>query len=427
MEKNIKKVINAWCSYDIANSAYNLVITSTIFPIYYHEVTQKVISFSFPFDKILTIRNTVLYDYTIAVAYLLIIMLLPLLSGIADCGGYKKRFMRFFTLLGAISCISLYGFNANHLAIGLLGAAFAVIGFAGSLVFYNSFLPVIASPEHHDKISARGFSWGYAGSVLLLLLNLIIIFNYQSLGFSSALNAMRFAFITVGIWWIAISSFSFYYLPEEVKEKRFHLSNISKGYDEIIKVFRKVKQAPSLKWFLLAFFFLSMGVQTIMLVATMFGKEEIHLSGESLIVTILLLQILGIIGATLFAKVSERKGNKASLIIMLVMWISICIVAFFIKTQAQFYGLAAAVGLIMGGIQSQSRSTYSKLIPATDTASYFSFYDVCEKFAIVLGMFFFGLAEHYMGNMRWSALLLSIFFIASLLIISRISLTKKSK
>jgi MFS transporter, UMF1 family len=429
MEKNNRKVINAWCSYDIANSAYNLIITATLFPIFYQEVTKEAFHNEMLSFCGFSIRNTILYDYTLSFAYFIIIILAPVLSGIADYGGYRKRFMQFFTTLGAFSCFMLHWFNGTNLMFGLTFAALAVIGFAGSLVFYNSFLPIIATPDRHDRISARGFAWGYAGSVVLLIINLIMIFKHQFFGFAGELDALKFSFITVGVWWIGISQIAFYYLKDYPGNvNRFSFNLITKGHKELLGVYTKFKHQPVIKPFLLAFFFLSMGVQTIMLVATMFGKAELKIESTNLIITIIGLQILGIAGSFIFSEVSVRKGNKVSIIVMLVMWIGICIISYFIKTAVEFYFLAAAVGLIMGGIQSQSRSTYAKLIPegTIDTASYFSFYDITEKLAIVLGLFLFGFIEHLSGSMRLSALSLSLLFIFALFIIMKIQLPKKS-
>ncbi|MDP4207396.1 MAG: MFS transporter [Bacteroidota bacterium] len=428
VEKNNKKVINAWCSYDIANSAYNLIITTALFPLYYQITTKQKFGNDIVTFLGIPVKNTVLYDYAIAAAYFLIIFLTPLLSGIADLGGYRKRFMRVFTMIGGASCFSLYWFNGANIEYGIILVGLAVIGYAGSLVYYNSFLPIIATPDRQDKVSARGFSFGYAGSMLLLIINLLTITFYNKLGFKNELDAMRFSFLEVGIWWIAISQIAFWYLKEYSGQFTFRTSVFSKGFIEIIAVFKKVSQRASTIRFLLAFWFFSMGVQTIMLVATQFGLVELKIPSSNMIYTILIIQVLAIVGATLFGEVSARWGNKLSLMIMLCIWIAVCISAYGIKTAGEFYILAGMVGMVMGGIQSQARSTYSKLIPkdTIDTASYFSFYDITEKLAIVLGMFSFGLIEQLTGSMRNSALTLSGFFIVSLVILAFTRLKEKA-
>jgi MFS transporter, UMF1 family len=417
--QNSRKIINAWCSYDAANSVYNLIITSALFPVYYQEITKKVFGSNEVIFAGFHIRNTVLYNYAAAAAYAVIIILTPLLSGVADLGGYRKKFMFFFTFIGAISCSCLFWFKGGNIEYGIILVALGFIGYAGSLVYYNSFLPIIASPDRHDKISARGFSWGYIGGMILLIINLITISNSKKLGFHDDESAIRFSFLLVGVWWLLVSQIAFYYLKEYPGKFTFKTSVLSKGFITIIETFKDVRKRTSMSTFLLAFWFLSMGVQTVMLVAAQFGSVELGLNANKLIMTILLIQILGVVGSFLFGRVSTYFGNKLSLIIMLVIWIFICIWAYFITTEYQFYVIAALVGMVMGGIQSQSRSTYSKLLPenTTDTASYFTFYDITEKVAIVIGMFGFGLMEHVTKSMRNSTILLSIFFLISLIIL----------
>ncbi|MCK9410756.1 MAG: MFS transporter [Prolixibacteraceae bacterium] len=417
---NSPKVINAWCSYDIANSAYILSVNTVLYPIFYQEATKSSYGSEMVRFLGMTIKNTVLYEYAIALGYLLVIFLTLSLSGIADMGGYRKRFMQFFTLLGSLACIGLYGFNGANLGLGLLLPMLAVLGFAGSLVYYNSFLPMIATPDQHDRISARGFSFGYAGSMLLLIFNIFSLQNYQMFGFADKMEAIRFSFIEVGIWWLAVSQIAFFYLREERKKVQLDRTIFAKGFHEIFKVLGYIKKHKSMYRFLLSFFFFSMGVQTVIIIASLFGKAELGITDTKLIMTILIIQLVAIMGAFIFGRVSSRFGNKTSLLWMLSVWIFICFLAYMVHNEYQFYVLAALVGLVLGGIQSQARSTWSKLIPAgtSDTASYFSFYDSTEKLAIVIGMFGFGLIEQLTGSMRNSTLLLSLFFIVSFVIIA---------
>jgi len=419
MERNDRRIINAWCSYDVANSAYNLVITATIFPIYYQDSTSRFFKEGIITLGGISVANTVLYDYAISLAYLLVVALSPLLSGIADYGGYRRFFMRLFTYLGGLSCILLYGFNGQNIGYGLSMAALAVVGYAGSLVFYNSFLPLIASEDRHDRISARGFAWGYLGSVILLILLLLFITFHDFLGIHDALQSVRLAFPVVGIWWIGIGHIAFYYLEEPQQPSFFRKEVLFKGYGELMQVWHILKHQATLKRFLLAFFLFSVGVQTILLVATLFGKAEIGVSGNQLIAVIIIIQFLGLAGAFLFGEISTQKGNRFSLLIMIGLWLMVCVAAWQIRTSMQFFILAAVVGLVMGGIQSQARSTYAKLIASEkDTALYFSFYEMTEKTAIVAGMFLFGLMEHYAGSMRMSTLMLAGFFAAAWLILA---------
>jgi UMF1 family MFS transporter len=375
----------------------------------------------------LNIKNTVLYEYAIALGYFLVILMTLLLSGIADLGGYRKQFMRFFTMLGSFACMGLFFFTGENISLGLILPMLAVLGFAGSLVYYNSFLPIIATPDRYDRISAKGFSFGYAGSMLLLVFNIFSLQNYQLFGFSDSLEAIRFSFIVVGIWWLSVSQIAFYYLREERQGVHWDIHIFTRGFHEVFNVFRYIKKHKTMYRFLLSFFFFSMGVQTIIIVASLFGKAELGISDTMLIMTILIIQAVAILGAFIFGRVSTRFGNRTSLLWMLAIWVFICFSAYKVSDDNQFYILSALVGLVMGGIQSQARSTWSKLIPSdtTDTASYFSFYDSTEKLAIVIGMLGFGIIEQITGSMRNSTLLLSLFFIISFLIIAFTRLKKE--
>lgn len=424
---NSPKVINAWCSYDIANSAYILSVNTVLYPIFYQQVTLKAFgSEMVPFLG-MNIKNTVLYEYAIALGYFLVILLTLSLSGIADMGGLRKSFMRFFTMLGSFACIGLYFFTGENIGLGLILPMLAVLGFAGSLVYYNSFLPIIATPDRHDRISAKGFSFGYAGSMLLLIFNIFSLQKYQLFGFSDALEAIQFSFILVGIWWLAVSQIAFYYLREVRKPVQWNFSIFTRGFHEVFSVLGYIRKHQAMYRFLLSFFFFSMGVQTIIIVASLFGKAELGITDTKLIMTILIIQVVAIIGAFIFGRVSTRFGNRTSLLWMLGIWIFVCFSAYKVQDEMQFYFLSALVGLVMGGIQSQARSTWSKLIPTgtTDTASYFSFYDSTEKLAIVIGMLGFGIIEQLTGSMRNSTLLLSLFFVVSFLIIAFTKLKKE--
>ena len=418
--KNNKKTIRAWAMFDWANSAYNLVITSTIFPAYYVAITtnadngNRVSFFGYSFV------NTALQDYALAVAYLVMVLLLPILSSIADYRGNKKVFMQSFTLLGSVACCGLFFFDNSRLEIGIFCFALAAIGYSGGFVFYNSYLPEIATLDMQDKVSAKGFTYGYIGSVLLQLICFAFVLSPGTFGITDKALPAQLSFLLVGIWWIGFALIPFSILPKGSPNAQIHQHNIIKGgFIELGKVWVKVKSMPLLKRYLPAFFFYSMGVQTIMLVATGFAAKELKMPTSALITTILIIQIVAVAGATLMSRLSDKFGNIKVLILVVLIWVGICIAAYFIKTEAQFYILAGIVGLVMGGVQSLSRSTYSKYLPQdiTDTASFFSFYDLTEKLAIVGGLFSFGFIEELTGSMRNSTLVLCGFFIIGLLLL----------
>ncbi len=424
--KDKKRVQNGWAMYDWANSVYSLVITSTIFPVYYNSVTSTenggdVVSF-FGFE----IVNTVLYSYSISFSFLLIALLSPLLSGIADSSGKKLTFMKFFCYLGSFCCIGLFFFDGSNLEWGIFCSVMASVGYAGSIVFYNAFLPLISSEDEYDMLSAKGFSLGYIGSVILLVFNLLMIQKPEWFMIADDGIAARLSFLITGLWWAGFAQFTLRVLPDNPYRKKITTGLLAKGYQEIRKVFGEVRQMNVMNKFLLAFFFYSMGVQTVMYLAASFGDKELGLPGDQLILTILIIQIVAIGGSYLFAFLSKKFGNKLSLMIMVFVWIGICIAAYFVYSLYEFYSLAFVVGLVMGGIQSISRSTFSKLIPetTTDHASYFSFYDVTEKIAIVLGTFSYGFIEQITGSMRNSSLTLGIFFIVGLGFLTLVSIPK---
>lgn len=419
-QKNDKKVIRSWAFFDWANSAYNLVITSTIFPAYYTIITSDKSNDTIDYVTFMGRKfiNSALYNYALAFAFLVIALLSPILSAIADSRGNKKLFMQLFTYLGALSCCGLYFFEIETLQLSIVFFILAAIGFWGSLVFYNSYLPEIATLDQQDRVSAKGYTYGYIGSIILQLICFIFVFFPDAFGLSGGAQASRLSFLLVGIWWMLFAQIPFRNLPKGKASVSKNTTNVlTAGFTELKKVWVQVKYMPYLKRFLLSFFFYSMGVQTVMLIATIFGEKELRLPTEKLIATILLLQIVAIPGAMLMSWLSRNVfGNVKVLIGVVLIWIGCCVAGYFVHTEMQFYFLAATVGLIMGGIQSLSRSTYSKFLPqdSPDHTSFFSFYDVTEKVALVIGMFSFGYIEEFTGNMRNSLIALATFFILGL-------------
>ena len=406
--------------YDWANSVYSLVITSAIFPIYY-----KAIAVSESGDIVqffgFSIINSVLYTYALSFSFLIVALILPLLSGMADYAGKKKSFMKIFVIMGSLACMGLFFFrDINDLEWGIACSIVASIGYSGSLVFYDAFLPEIVTIDRYDATSARGYSMGYFGSVILMVICLMLITFHSSFGFVTEGDAVRFTFLLVGLWWIGFSTITFKYMPENPFGRKPTGNLWTKGYAELMKVWHSLKASPDLKKYLLAFFFFNMGVQTIMYLATLFGTDVLKLDSSKLILTILLIQLVASVGAWLSARFSAGYGNKMTLIFMIGIWIIVCLAAYFITTEYQFYTLAFVVGMIMGGIQSLARATYTKLIPenAIDHASYFSFFDVTYNLSIVMGTFSFGLINQITGSMRNSALALAFFFILGMILLS---------
>jgi UMF1 family MFS transporter len=423
LQKGDSKLLNAWAFYDWANSVYALVISSTIFPLYYGALfRQKNIEEIVLFG--LSIRSEALISYITALGFLIIAFISPLLSGIADYMGNKKFFLKLFCYVGASSCMSLYFFFLDTVVLSLVSYLLALIGFWGSLVFYNSYLPDIAYKEQQDKISAKGFSLGYVGSVVLLLICLAMVLLSEE---AKAMQMMRYSFLLVGIWWIGFSQYTYYYLPNNKNDNKLHKNVIFNGFKELRKVWCQIKEFKSLRRYLGAFFVYSMAVQTIMIIAAYFGEKEVNWGTDSdrrlgLIVSILLIQLIAVFGAWLTSIASAKFGNIKVLIFLNFSWILICTYAYFVITPNDFYIAATFVGLVMGGIQSLSRSTYSKFIPenTVDTTSFFSFYDVAEKIGIVIGMFTYGYIADVTGKIQNAILFLILFFVVGLLLLLRV-------
>lgn len=423
LAKGSPKLINAWAFYDWANSVYSLVIATAVFPIYYDSVTSGnngIVNFLG-----ISFINSTLLSYSLSFSFLIVAFLSPILSGIADYTGNKKRFMQFFCYLGSFSVMSLFFFkDQDTLWIGILGTILASIGFWGSIVFYNSYLPEIAFPEQHDRVSAKGFMLGYAGSVLLLTFNLTMVMKPEWYEITDPTLPARISFLSVGVWWMGFAQVTFHFLPNNIFNKKPRKDFIYKGLKELRVVLLSLKKLTSLKQFLIAFFLYSIGVQTIILLAGIYGKVELGIETSQLIITILLIQIVAIFGAYLFSRISESIGNINTLKITIAIWGLICFAAYLLDKNnqyinLQFYSLGGAIGMVLGAIQSLSRSTYSKLLPETeDHATYFSFFDVTEKIAIVFGTFIFGFVGSITNSMRNSIFILAVFFLMGYIVLS---------
>lgn len=428
MIKNDKRVVKGWLMFDWANSVYPLVILSTVFPVYYASIAfeqgKDIVSlFGVEWE------NTVLLDVILSLSYLLVAFMNPVLSGIADRTGNKKLFLKIFNGIGVIGCMSMFFFIEGRIWVGLLGSFLASIGYSGSLVFYNAYLPEIATEDRQDEISAKGFSYGYFGSALFLIAVLVSTFVFGDTEESKHL-IFRITFLVLGLWWLGFAAYSFKRLPENVYEKSETSDWLRKGLKELKGVFKDLSNHPILKKYLLAFFMFSIAVQTMILVAAFFGSKEIEFpegwKEVALIGIVLVIQFVAIAGAKTFAWVSKKYGNINGLLFGVISYTIACIWAFFTYHFIPFIFLAALVGFGMGGIQSLARSTYSKFLPETeDHASYFSFYDFLEKMSIVLGLLLFGGLEQLTGSQRYSVLSLVVVFLIAIVLLLR--LRKQSK
>ena len=411
-----KKTIRAWALFDWANSAYSLVISTAIFPIYFIAVAPDYLDFLG-----LELSSSSVYSYSIAFAYVLIAIVAPLLGGIADYGNKRLAFLKAFTTVGALSCMCLFFFS-GELTVWGGTAAFVIstVGFAGSLIFYDSFLPNIASKSNYDKVSAIGYAYGYIGSVILLLFILFMSQNPELFGFppDSSLP-YRIGFVLVGVWWLGFAQITFRKMPPD-NDKRLPSGFIKSGYREIKEAFGNLKGDRNLLYFLGSFFFYSAGVQTVIYLATIFAEQELDFTSSELILTVLLLQVVAILGAYVFAKIAKSQGSKKTLVVLIIIWMLICLAAYFTESKMLFYMISFFVGLVLGGIQSTSRAGYTKLLKSgeDDLSSFYSFYDVLFYLSVVFGTFAFGLVNQLTQNIRYSVLTLVIFFVIAIVLLA---------
>lgn len=440
MQKGDKKVIRAWTMYDWANSSYSLTITSAVFPAFYVALTTGDSNADLVLERY-GVRAASAYPWALSVGFLIIAAIAPILSGIADHRGNKKRFLQFFCYLGAASCAGLAFFSLEHFWLGLGLVALACIGFSGSLIFYDAFLPEIAEKEDHDRVSARGYTMGYIGSVILLIFNLVMVMMPDAfhlpktitlLGHEFGGVAARISFVTVALWWAGWAQIPFARLPLGTPADDVGRVNVfTSGYRELRKTWNELRRTTRLKRFLLAFFVLNMGIQTVMYLAANFAKQEVKgvdehgavvpITDAALITSILIIQLVAAVGAVLFVRLSKRFGNVKALMIGSVVWIGACAFAFALHWTTEFYILASVVGLVMGGSQALSRSTYAKFLPETeDHASFFSFYDVSYYVGTVLGTAVYGTVYAITGDLRDTVIGIAAFFVIGLLLLWRV-------
>lgn len=424
-EKNDKEIIRSWAFFDWANSVYPLVISTAIFPVYYSKSTPDFINIFGNY-----INNSSVYSYSVSLSYIILAILSPFLCGMADYSGKRLSFMKTFTFFGSIACICLFFFKGEAtMWLGTLFFMLATIGFSASTVFYDSFLPIIATEDQYDFVSAKGYSYGYVGSVIVLMLILFMIQKPEVFGITDKSLGPRIGFVLVGVWWLGFAQIPFNGLPKD-SPVPIKMSIIGNGYREIKRVFFIAIKLRNLKAFLLSFFFYSAGVQTVIYVASIFASKELGMETSELILVILIIQLVGIIGAMLFAKISAKIGNRSALLIQLIIWALICVAAYFCNTKLMFYAIAFSVGMVMGGIQALSRASYSKLIPkesSDDVTSFFGLYDVIYKVAIVMGTLLFGLVNQLMGSMRGSVLVLVVLFVIGFIAMLRVNFPLQAK
>ncbi|HEY68764.1 MAG: MFS transporter [Chloroflexi bacterium] len=404
-----RKIVNAWCMYDWANSAFATTIMAAVLPTFYSAVAGATLA---PDPEKAAVLASAYWGYTNTIAMLLVALAAPILGAIADHSGARKRFLGGFAGLGIL-------FTALMVLVGtgdwLMASAFYIlgrIGFAGANIFYDALLPHIAHPDEIDQVSTKGYALGYLGGGLLLVINLAWIMKPEWFGLPNAELASRLSFFSVAIWWAVFSIPLFRRVPEppSVQERGESANPVKAGFQRLRRTFHEIRRYRELFKFLIAFWLYNDGIGTIITMAVIFGKE-IGIGTTDLIGAILAVQFIGIPFSFAFGWLARRLGAKRSIMLALGVYTIIAIGGYFMQSGLHFWILAFLVATVQGGSQALSRSLFGRMAPRAKTAEFFGFYDVSSKFAGIVGPALFGVVGQLAGSSRLSIISLIIFFI----------------
>ncbi len=415
-DKLHRKIINAWCMYDWANSAFATTIMAAVLPTFYSDVAGA---------NLKPVQASTYWGYTNTIAMLLAAVAAPILGAIADHSGTKKRFLSGFASLGILFTALLVLVSTGDWLMASVFYVLGRIGFAGANIFYDSLLPHIAHPDEIDQVSTKGFALGYLGGGLLLMVNLAWILKPEWFGLPGAEMASRLSFLSVAIWWALFSVPLLSRVPEPpfVQEPGESDNPARAGFQRLGRTFRGIRRYRELFKFLIAFWLYNDGIGTIIIMAAIFGKE-IGIQTEYLIGAILALQFLGIPFSFAFGWLARKLGTKRSILLALGVYIVIAIGGYFMQTGLHFWILAFLAATVQGGSQALSRSLFGRMVPKAKTAEFFGFYDVSSKFAGIAGPALFGLMGQLTGSSRLGIVSLIIFFIVGGLFLSQVNETE---
>jgi UMF1 family MFS transporter len=425
LKKNDPKTVFGWCMYDWANSAYQMAIVSLL-PVYF---TGTVVGTSGVTLLGTHFHPDSLWAFMIGFADVLAFLAAPVLGAMADFSGARRRFLLAFAYGGSLFTILLFFSRSGDVGRTIFFFVASQFAFVSANVFYDSFLPHIASEDKMDWISGKGYSYGYVGGGLQFALSLVLIMAHERIGISQDL-AIRVGLASAGIWWAGFTLFTAHYLRESgVKGTiplRFrHLwrpvALAMVGVSRTVATARHAGRFRHLLLFLIAFMLYNDGIQTVINLATTYGSVELRLSTSVLMLTLLLIQFIAMGGALLFGRIAERTGAKHAIMITLVIWSGVVMYAYFIHSAAQFMFLGAVVGLVLGGSQALSRSFFGSMIPESASSEFYGFYTVFTKFSSIWGPLVFGVIKQATGSSRLAIVSLISFFIVGLLLLSQVN------
>jgi UMF1 family MFS transporter len=422
-----KKTIFGWCMYDWANSAFATTILAAVLPIYFVSIVPEggvdisILGFTFHAFA------TPLWSFSITIAMVIVALSAPVLGAIADYSRAKRQFLIFYTYLGAVFTALLVTVGYGDYLRASLFFIIALIGFAGGMVFYNAFLPEIAPEGEREYVSGKGFAFGYLGGGILLLLNLLMIEKHGWFGIPDAAWGARLSFLTVGVWWGLFAIPTFRFVRDRKDKVAAKVRYIRHGFKTLADTFRKMRRFTELVKFLISFLIYNDGVQTVIVMAAIFGREELGFEASTLIGCLLMVQIIGFPAALFMGRLAQWIGEKRTIYLCLIVYCIIVIYGFFMSQPWEFWVLGFLVGLVQGGSQAISRSLYSSLLPVGHSAEFFGFFAIANRFASIFGPLIFGLVAVLTGSIRNSILAIIVFFIVGFLILMTVDVEQGKK
>jgi UMF1 family MFS transporter len=427
-DKNNPREIFGWKIYDWANSAFSTTIAGALYGPYLTEITQRAVGENgvvFNLGPLGAITSKSFFPTCVSVAVFLQIFVLPILGSVADYSNLKKKLLAVFCYIGVAATCAMFFITGNLYWLGGLLFIIANLAFGASLVLYNGFLNDITTEDQRDKVSSRGFAYGYLGGGLLLALNFLLVLNAAKLGIDSYM-AVRISLLSAGLWWGGFALITFARLKSRTAEKTLPAgkSYLTIGFSELGRTFRELARLRSTLRYLIGYLFFNDGIQTVISMASVFLSQELFIAkgvetNQSFLLGIfLLVQFVAIFGALVFERLAYAIGTKYAILVSLVIWSGIVIYGYgFLQTTRDAWAMGALIGIVMGGSQALSRSLFSRMIPEGREASFFGLYEVSERGTSWLGPLIFGIVVAITDSYRQALLSLIALFVIGTLIL----------
>lgn len=423
-DKNNPRELFGWKMYDWANSAFYTTVVGALFSPYLTRLAQTAVGENgvvLNLGPLGAVTAKSLPTLCVSVSVGAQVFLLPILGALGDYSDLKKRLMALFCYIAVTANCLMFFVQGNLYLLGGLLFIIANVGFGASIVFYNAFLPEITTEDQADKVSSRGFAYGYLGGAILLVLNLLLVMRAEQLGMSAGL-AVRLSLLSAGIWWGGFAIISFYLLKSRPKKKSLPpaQSYITAGFKEIGETFKELRRLPLTTRYLLGYLIYNDGIQTVIFASSAFLEQELFPGGNPvfLLEIYLMVQFVAVAGALIFERLAYVIKTKNAIIVSLVIWAGVVIYAYqFLHTVPEAWVMAAVIAIVLGGSQALSRSLFSRMIPAGKEASFFGLYEVSERGTSWMGPLLFSIVIARTGSYRLALLSLIFFFVVGLIVL----------